>query len=389
MDVLINVKVALSFSGGLDTMVCLKLLQEKYGAEVVTVTVDVGQGKRVDPELPERLGAVQHFNVEAKEEFVREYVNRCIKANGSYEGYHLSASLARYLIASKVVEVARKVGAEALAHGCTGKGNDQFRFDITFSVLAPDLKIIAPVRELNLDRGRELEYAREKGLPIPPTGIYSIDENLWGRTIEGGVLEDPSCPPPEEVFLWTKLTRASPERIELGFEGGIPVSLNGERMDGVSLITTLNGLAGAHGVGRIDIMEDRILGLKAREVYEAPAATVLLEAHRALEQLVLTRSQLALKQSLEQKWSELVYCGLWFDPLRENLDAFIDSTQRRVEGEVTVELGAGAFRVVARSSPFSLYEKELVSFETLGLDQRESAVLTRFQGLQSKLYRKK
>jgi argininosuccinate synthase len=383
------VKVVLSFSGGLDTMVCLRLLQEKYGAEVFTVTVEVGQEKKIDPTLPKKFGAVEHFNIDAREEFVRDYVSRCIKANGSYEGYHLSAALARYLIASKVVEVAKEVGADAVAHGCTGKGNDQFRFDITFSVLAPNLKIIAPIRELNLDRRAEMKYARERGLPIPPTGIYSIDENLWGRTIEGGVLEDPSCPPPEEVFLWTKLTRTSPERVTIGFEEGLPVSLNGEEMNGVRLITTLNELAGAHGVGRIDIMEDRILGLKAREVYEAPAATVLLEAHRALEQLVLTRNQLSLKQSLEQKWSELVYSGLWFDPLRENLDAFIDSTQRRVKGEVTVELGAGCLRVVARTSPFALYQKELVSFEELGFDQRESAAVTRFHGLQSKLYRSK
>jgi argininosuccinate synthase len=381
------VRVVLSFSGGLDTMVCLKLLQERYGAEVITVTVDVGQDKKIDPELPKQLGAIEHFNVDAKEEFVRDYVSKCIKANGSYEGYHLSAALARYLIASKVVEIAREVGADAVAHGCTGKGNDQFRFDISFSVLAPDLKIIAPIRELNLERRKEMQYAKEKGLPLPPTGIYSIDENLWGRTIEGGVLEDPSCPPPEEVFLWTKLTKTSTERVTIGFEKGLPVSLNGERMDGVHLIANLNQLAGAHGVGRIDIMEDRILGLKAREVYEAPAATVLIEAHKALEQLVLTRNQLSLKQILEQRWSELVYCGLWFDPLRENLDAFMDSTQQRVEGEVTVELGACSMRIVARNSPYALYQKELVSFEELGFDQRESAAVTKFQGLQSKLYR--
>jgi len=383
------VKVVLSFSGGLDTMVCLRLLQEKYGAEVVTVTVDVGQEKKVDPGVPEQLGAVQHFNVEAKKEFVEEYIFRCIKANGTYEGYHLSASLARYLIASKVVEVAKRVGAEAVAHGCTGKGNDQFRFDITFSTLAPELKIIAPIRELNLDRKRELEYAKKNNFPLPPAAVYSVDENLWGRTIEGGILEDPSIPPPEEIFSWTRLTRTSPERITIGFEKGVPISLDGERMDGVRLISSLNQLAGSHGVGRLDIVEDRILGLKAREIYEAPAATVLLEAHRALEQLVLTRNQLSIKDTLEKRWSELVYAGLWFDPLREDLDAFIDSTQRRVTGEVTVELGAGWFRVVSRSSPYALYEKELVSFETLGFDQRESSAVTKFQGLQARLWRER
>lgn len=382
-------KVVLSFSGGLDTMVCLRLLQEKYGAEVVTVTVDVGQEKKVDPRVPEQLGAAQHFNVEAKKEFVEEYVFRCIKANGTYEGYHLSASLARYLIASKVVEVAKRVGAEAVAHGCTGKGNDQFRFDITFSTLAPALKIIAPIRELNLDRKRELEYAKKNNFPLPPAAVYSVDENLWGRTIEGGILEDPSTPPPEEIFSWTKPTRTSPERVTIGFEEGVPISLDGERMDGVRLISTLNQLAGSHGVGRLDIVEDRILGLKAREIYEAPAATVLLEAHRALEQLVLTRNQLSIKDTLERRWSELVYAGLWFDPLREDLDAFIDSTQRRVTGEVTVELGAGWFRVVSRSSPYALYEKELVSFETLGFDQRESSAVTKFQGLQARLWRER
>ncbi len=380
-------RIALAFSGGLDTLVSLKLLQERYQAEVITVTVSLGQPRKFDPELPEKLGATEHVEFDAREEFVEKYIHPCIKANGTYEGYHLSAALARYLIASKVVEVAKKKGADGVAHGCTGKGNDQFRFDITFSMLAPELKIFAPIRELNLDRKAEAEYARKKGIPLPAESTYSIDENLWGRTIEGGVLEDPSASPPEDVFAWTKISRPSKEELSIYFQEGVPRELNGERLGGVELITRLNQIGGAHGVGRIDIVEDRILGLKAREIYEAPAATILIAAHRALEQLTLTKGQLDLKSVLEREWAELVYRGFWFDPLKSNLDAFIDSTQKKVTGEVRIELGNGWFRTVGRKSPYSLYDRRIVSFETSDFDQRVSISLTKLYSILAKLHR--
>ncbi len=385
-------KVVLGFSGGLDTCACLKLLQEKYGAEVITVIVDVGQRPelfRVAEERARKLGAAKHVYVDAKEEFVREYVFRSVKANGCYEGYPLSISLARYPTASWLARIALREGAEAVAHGCTGKGNDQFRFDLTLSAQAPGLRIIAPIRELNLTREAEVEYLGKCGLPFPSTP-YSVDENLWGRSVEGKELEDPSRPPPEEAFQLTRSPAEAPKEptlVTLGFEGGVPVFLNGERTEGVRLIRELNLLAGAYGVGRIDVMEDRILGLKAREVYEAPAATVILEAHRALEALVLTREELAVKERMDRKWSEMVYGGRWFDPLREDLEAFIEATQRRVTGEVKVELLPGRAQVVGRSSPHSLYDRERVSFHLQGFDQRMSASVTKFHGLDGRIQR--
>jgi argininosuccinate synthase len=390
-------RVALAYSGGLDTSVAIRLLQEKYNAEVITVTVDVGQ-KREDLKIAEEkskmLGAIKHYYIDARREFVEEYVFRSIKANGLYEGYPLSIALARYPIASKLVEVAKKEGLEAVAHGCTGKGNDQFRFDTTIAIKGPHLKIIAPVRELNLDRKWEIQYAKEHGIPIPVDvdKPYSTDENLWGRSIEGGILENPWVPPPEHIYTLTRSPKEAPQEprvIEIEFERGVPVAIDGRRMDGVSLIVELNKVAGEHGVGRIDMIEDRVLGLKAREIYEAPAAVVLIQAHKALEQLVLTREELVLKEIIDAKWAELAYRGLWFDPLREDLDAFIDATQKRVSGMVKIELNRGLSKVMARSSPFSLYDEELVSFERFGFDQRESTGMIKFQALQGKIVRKK
>lgn len=388
-------KVVLAFSGGLDTLVAIKLLQEKYGADVITLSVDVGQSPEKMKEAEKkakRMGVVKHIHVDAKRDFVERYIFPSVRANGSYEGYPLSTALARYPIAEKLVEAARKEGAEAVAHGCTGKGNDQFRFDITVGVLAPDLRIIAPIRELNLDRGWERRYAREKGIPIDPEGKYSIDENIWGRSIEGAELEDPSRPPPEEIYRWTRPPEKAPpggRRLRISFADGIPVAIDGRKMDGVRLITALNRIAGENGVGRIEMVEDRILGMKARENYEAPAATVLLMAHQSLEQLVLTKDELSFKRLVDQRWAELVYAGLWFDPLREDLDAFISSTQRRVTGEVVVELCRGSCRVLARRSPYSIYERKLVTFEESEIDQREVAGLLRLHGLQGRIARRR
>jgi argininosuccinate synthase len=391
------VKVALAYSGGLDTSVAIRLLQEKYKADVITVSVDVGQDPAELKEIAKKakqLGVIKHVHIDARKEFIEEYVFRSIKANGLYEGYPLSTALARYPIASRLVDAAREEKVDAVAHGCTGKGNDQFRFDTTIAVKAPELKIIAPVRELNLDRKWEIKYAKEKGIPIPVDidKPFSIDENLWGRSIEGGMLEDPAKAPPEEIYAWTRSPEKAPVKprvIEIEFKKGVPIALDGKRMDGVALVTKLNQIAGTYGVGRIELIEDRILGLKARENYEAPAATVLIQAHRALEQLVLTKQELAFKQTVDLTWADLVYSGLWFDPLREDLDAFIDSTQRRVSGKVKVELNRGSSRVVARSSPYSLYDKKLVSFEEFGFDQREAVGVIKFHGLQGKMLRKR
>ncbi len=385
-------KAVLAYSGGLDTSVCVKLLQEEYGYDVVTVIVDVGLEKEEIKEAEEKaksLGA-KHYTIDAKNEFC-DYIFRAIKANATYEGYPLSTALARPLIASKVVEIAKKEKAHALAHGCTGKGNDQFRFEAIFRSLAPELKIIAPIREMNFTRKESMEYAKKKGIPIEVTveKPYSIDSNLWGRSIEGGVLEDPSIAPPEEIFELTKITRKKPEVIKITFEKGIPIKLNDKELGKVELITILNTIAGAHGVGRIDIIEDRILGIKSREVYECPAAQVLLTAHKSLEQLVLTRETIKFKEIVEAKWSELVYRGLWKEPLKEALDEFIDKTQERVCGEVKVELYNKNARVVSRESPFSLYSKEIISYDKKAAESKEIEGLLKYHSLQASLYYRK
>ena len=383
-------KAVLAYSGGLDTSVCVRLLQEKYGCEVVTVTVDVGiqpEELKEAEEKARRLGA-EHYTVDAREEFARGYIFRAIKANALYEGYPLSTSLARPLIALKVVEVARKVSANALAHGATGKGNDQFRFEAVFRSKAPDLRIIAPVRELNLTRKESIAYAKEKGIPVPVdlAKPFSVDENLWGRSIEGGILEDPDTVPPEEIFQWTRVRAEKPQVVEVAFEGGVPVAMDRKAMGPVDLITKMNEVAGRHGVGLVDIVEDRILGLKARENYECPAAIALLTAHRQLEQLVLTRRELRFKESVDSAWGELIYQGLWTEPLREDLDAFIDNTQGRVTGTVRLRLEKGSCRAIARSSPYALYSKELVSFDEKGLDQREVEGMLKYHALQAEMY---
>ena len=363
-------KIVLAYSGGLDTSASIRWIQEKYDADVITLTVDVGQGDdlKLVEEKAKTIGASKHYTFDSRKEFVGEYVFRAIKANALYEGkYPLSSALSRPLIASKLVEVAKKEKAVGVAHGCTGKGNDQVRFDVTVKSLAPALKIIAPVREWNLTRPEELEYLRKHNITLPfeVSKTYSIDQNLWGRSIEGNVLENPDHEPPEDAFIWTvSAEKASdrPEYVTVGFSGGIPVTLNGEELEPVALIEELNKIAGRNGVGRIDHMEDRLVGIKSREVYECPAATVILEAHKDLEKAVLTRHELLYKQGVEEQWSLLVYTGLWMEPLREDLEAFINKTQERVTGKVKVKLYKGGLRVVGRSSPMSLYDLGLATY---------------------------
>lgn len=380
-------KVVLAYSGGLDTSVCIPLLREHYGFdEVIAVTVDIGQPPEDIKEAKEmgRRLSDKHILIDAKKEYVYDYIFPLIKANGCYEGYVLGTAIARPLIARKVVEVALKENADAVAHGCTGKGNDQLRFEAVFR--AANLKVVAPIRELNLTRREEIKYARKHGIEAPEEKRWSVDENIWNRSIEGGELEDPNFVPPEEIFKWTVPPEKAgePEVIEVSFERGVPVALNGEKLDGVSLIKKLNDIGGRHGIGRTDIIEDRVLGFKSREIYEHPAATILLTAHKDLERLVLTRNELRFKEIVDRVWSELVYCGLTIDPLYDALNAFIDKTQERVSGEVRVKLEKGCARVVARRSPYSLLSKE-VSFD-VKTEQRAAEGFIFFHCLQQRIY---
>jgi argininosuccinate synthase len=365
-------KIVLGYSGGLDTSAAIPWLKEKYGFDVVTVTVDVGQNDDFSSvvERSSELGAIKHYQVDAKEEFADVFIAQSIRANGLYQGtYPLSTALARPLIASKLVDIADKEDASAVAHGCTGKGNDQVRFDLMIQALNPSLKVIAPVREWGLSRDEEREYLKSKGFEPPVKhSEFSVDQNLWGRSVEGGALEDPAVEPPRESLAWTAPPEKWPKeatKITVGFEKGIPVTLDGERMRLSIMVTHLNALAGTYGIGLLDHMEDRTVGIKSREVYECPAATVLIGAHREIEKLVLTRSEASFKQLVEQQWTWLVYSGLWVDPLRADLQAFIDSTQEYVTGEVTIKLFGGACRVTGRSSPYALYQKQL---STYGID---------------------
>lgn len=382
-------RIVLAYSGGLDTSVILKMMQERLDAEVVTVTVDVGQKDDFEKieEKALKLGALKHYTIDAKSEFAEKYIFKAIKANALYEGsYPLATALARPLIAEKIVEIAKKENADAIAHGCTGKGNDQVRFDLAIKALYPEIKIIAPVRELNLTRDWEMEYARKKGIPVKDK-IYSIDENLWGRSIEGGILEDPFEEPPEEVFEWTlspEKTPEKPEYVTIDFANGVPMALNGKEMNPVDLIETLNFIAGKHGIGRIDHIEDRAVGIKSREVYEAPAAITLIKAHRDLEKLILTKWVLEFKEIVDSKWAWLIYNGLWFEPLREALDAFIDEVEINVTGSVKIKLYRGNVTVVGRDSENALYDTKLATYEKFStFDQKLAVGFIELFGLQS------
>jgi argininosuccinate synthase len=385
--------VVLAYSGGLDTSVCIPLLRERYHFDkVVTVLTDVGQPPEDIQQGNVRAGKLsdEHYVIDAKEEFVQDYIFPSIKANGSYEGYVLGTALARPLIARKVVEVARDLGGQALAHGCTGRGNDQLRFEAIFR--ATDFRVIAPMRDLDLSREWEIDYAQEHGMEVPVTKEkpWSIDENLWSRSIEGGLLEDTFYEPPEEIFSWTKSPERNlpPETVEIGFLEGVPVSLNGEEMDGLKLIAELNQIAGEHGAGRTDMIEDRVLGLKARENYEHPAATVLLTAHQDLERLVLSRAELRFKAAVDEAWSELAYMGLVNEPLYTDLCAFVDQSQKRVNGSVKVKLHCGKATPVGRKSPDALYSQEMVSFDSQTLSQRDAEGFSKYHGFQARFLQK-
>jgi argininosuccinate synthase len=365
-------KIVLAYSGGLDTSVAIPWLAEKYNAEIITLTVDLGGQDRSLPSIREKAlatGAIKAIVVDAKDIFVKYFVYPALRAGAIYENeYPLATALGRPLIAKLLVDAARQEGAQAVAHGCTGKGNDQVRFDVSTGALAPDLQVIAPAREWKMTRDEEIEYARERGIPIPTTkkSPYSTDENLWGRSIECGILEDPWNEPPEDIYWWTKspeMAPAEPRYVEIGFEGGVPVSLDGQTMDGVTLIGKLHDIAGENGVGRIDHVENRLVGIKSREIYEAPAGVVLHKAHQALEDMCLSKDSARFKAIVTPLYSDLIYNGLWFSALHRDLAAYVASSQRDVTGNVRVKLYKGNCTVVGRTSPKSLYSYALATYD--------------------------
>jgi argininosuccinate synthase len=355
----------------LDTSVAIQWLKEQYGLDVIALTIDVGNEKDFTAVKAKALkvGAIKAIVTDAKDMFVKYFVFPALQADALYEGqYPLATALSRPLMAKLLVDTAIEEGASAVAHGCTGKGNDQVRFDVGVHALAPQLKVIAPAREWGMTREQTIAYAKKHHIPIPITvkSPYSIDENLWGKSIECGVLEDPWVEPPEEVWTWTKSPAKAPNQpayIEIGFEGGIPVSLDGEEMDGVSLIRRVSEIAGEHGIGRIDHIENRLVGIKSREIYEAPAATVLLQAHQALEAMTLSKDQLRFKQKTAIEIADIIYNGLWFGALNRDLSAYIQSSQRHVTGTVRMKLFKGHSLAVGRESPKSLYSLSLATYD--------------------------
>ncbi|HJK08432.1 MAG TPA: argininosuccinate synthase [Methanocorpusculum sp.] len=383
--------IVLAFSGGLDTSVCVPILKNMYGYDrVVTVAVDVGQPaaevKMADDKG--KLIADKHYTIDAKDAFVKQHVFPAIKANALYEGYPMGTSLARPLIAEEIVKIAKQEGATAIGHGCTGKGNDQLRFDFIFRMHGFD--IVAPMREHNMTRDWEIDYAEQHGIPIPvkKSTPWSVDENIWSRSIEGGRLEETDYHPPEEIYHWTTSPEVAPDKpeiVSITFENGVPVALNGKKMNGVDLIVELNTIAGRNGVGRNDMVEDRVLGLKARVNYEHPAATVLIAAHADLEKLVLSRFELKFKHIVDDQWAELAYMGLVHEPLYHDLNAFIDETQKRVTGTVDVQLFKGGLHILGRKSPNAIYSQDMVSFDTTTIDQRDAIGFSKYFGLQGRM----
>jgi argininosuccinate synthase len=391
-------QIVLAYSGGLDTSVAIPWLAEKYGANVIAVTLDLGQGKELD-DVRERalaVGAVRAHVVDVREEFAQEFILPALQAGAVYEDlYPLATALGRPLIAKKLVEIAGIEGASAIAHGCTGKGNDQVRFDVSARAIEPDITVIAPAREWGMTRPEEIEYARQRGIPVPATveNPYSTDANLWGRSIECGVLEDPWAEPPEEVYALTKSPADCPDvpaYVEVEFTGGVPVAVNGVTMPLVDLIASLETIAGAHGVGRIDVVENRLVGIKSREIYEAPAAVVLHAAHRELEKFVIARDLERIKHSLSRTYADLVYDGLWYSPTREAIDAFVKKVQERVTGTVRIRLFKGTCDVVGRRSPFALYDHGLATYDAGDLFDHAAGVgFSKIWGLPLETLRRK
>ncbi|MDD5604322.1 MAG: argininosuccinate synthase [Dehalococcoidales bacterium] len=376
-----NDKLVLAYSGGLDTSAAIKWLKEKYGTDIIAVTIDVGNEKDFTLVKQKALnaGAIKAVVIDAKLSYVNDFIFPALKANAFYEGeYPLATALSRPLMAKLMVEIARQEGATAIAHGCTGKGNDQVRFEVSVSALAPEIKTVAPAREWGMTREDTIAYAKKHGIPVPVTvkSPYSVDAAVWGRSVECGVLENPWNEPPEDAYDMTVSIDRAPDKaeyIEITFEEGTPVALNDTRMEGLELIQKLNEIAGKHGIGRIDMVENRLVGIKSREIYEAPAAVTLLKAHRALEALVLSKQQGNFKQKVSQEYADLIYNGLWFSNHREDLAAYVESTQRYVTGTVRVKLFKGNAIVVGRKSPYSLYNLSLATYDKGDLFDQNAA----------------
>lgn len=362
-------KVVLAYSGGVDTSVAIRWLLENRAEKVIALAIDLGQGQELKQIQKKALaiGASESIVIDAKKEFVNEYIWPALRANAIYGDYPLATSLGRPLIAKLLVQVAKAKKADAISHGSTGKGNDQVRFDVSCMALAPKLKIIAPAREWKMTREESIEYAKKYNIPIPvkKKSPFSVDLNLWGRSVECGILEDATKEPPEEAYALTKSPQLAPSKplyLNIGFKDGIPVNINGKKYDGINLIQKLNHLAGSHGVGRIDQIENRVVGIKSREIYEAPAAIVLLKAHKDLEALVHTRELIIFKSLLDGKYAQLIYDGRWFNPLRVAIDEFNKYVQKRVAGTIRVKLFKGNVTIVGRKSPFSLYKHRLATY---------------------------
>ena len=383
-------KAVLAYSGGLDTSVAIKWLKDKFDLDIIALTVDVGNERDFSTIRNKALkvGATKALVQDVRQTFIKDFIFPALQANALYEGkYPLATALSRPLIARLLVEVAQEEGASIIAHGCTGKGNDQVRIEVGINALAPDIKIMAPAREWGMTREETIDYAKQYKIPVPITvaSPYSIDENLWGRSIECGVLEDPWVEPPEDAFSWTVPIDKTPDKaayIEIGFEKGIPLSMNGHRMGGIALIQRLNELAGNHGIGRIDMVENRLVGIKSREIYEAPAGLALIEAHRALESLTLSKAQMRFKERVSLEYSDIVYNGLWFSAQHHDLTAYIQSSQQYVSGTVRLKFFKGNCSVVGRKSPFSLYSHSLATYDKGDLfDQSAAAGFIHLWGL--------
>ena len=386
-------KVVLAYSGGLDTSVAIKWIQEKYDMDVIALSLELGTGEDLKPVVEKalKIGAIKSMVIDAREVFVHYFIFPALQAGALYERtYPLATALGRPLIAKLLVDTAKAEGASAVAHGCTGKGNDQVRFDVAIHTLDPSMQIIAPVREWKMSRNEEIEYARKNGIPtdVSISKPYSVDENIWGRSVECGVLEDPWVEPPEDIYKLTKSINDTPKKpayVEIDFNKGIPLSLNGKEMDGIILIQELSKIAGENGVGRSDHLENRIVGIKSREIYEAPAAIVLNKAHQALEELTMTKDNLRFKDMVSTHYSDMVYDGTWFSTFHQDMSAYILSNQRFVTGTVRVKLFKGTCSVVGRKSPLSLYSHSLATYDTGDTFEHDAAVgFIKIHGLPTK-----